>query len=63
MVGRQLESEEEVREVIFGEYGNQHDLRLVQVTLVIIPTELILQTETLPTHVAIKTIMLVQIQI
>ena len=39
MVGRQLESEDEVQEVAFGEHGNQNDLRRLQLTLVIIPTE------------------------
>jgi hypothetical protein len=37
MMGRQLESEE-VREVVFGEHGNQNELRL-QLTVIIIPTE------------------------
>jgi hypothetical protein len=42
MVGRQLEFDEEVREVTLGKHGNQNYLRL---QLILIPIEFILQTE------------------
>jgi hypothetical protein len=42
MVGRQLESEE-VQEVVFGEHGNENELRL-QLTVIIITAECFLHT-------------------
>ena len=65
MVGRQLESEEEVQEVAGGKHGSQNDLRRLQLTLVIIPTEVIHHAEIqdLSLHTMIKIQMQIQIQI